>query len=52
VFYISFNQERFHVLDFHSSKKDFVDTLNVCATQELRKRIVAQDERMKDLEER
>ena len=36
--------------DFHKLKKDYIFTLNVCATQELHRRIEAQDKRIKELE--
>jgi hypothetical protein len=47
----------YNVDDFHSLNKDYIFTLNVCATQELHRRIEAQnvviksqDDRIKDLE--
>ena len=36
--------------DFHILAKEYIFTLNVCATQELHRRIVSQDERIKELE--
>jgi hypothetical protein len=36
--------------DFHTLNKDYIFTLNVCATQELHRRIKSQDERIKELE--
>ena len=38
------------VEDFHTLKKEYIFTLNVCATQELHRRIEAQDARIKELE--
>jgi hypothetical protein len=38
--------------DFHTLNKDYIFTLNVCATQELHRRIISQDERIKELEEK
>ena len=40
------------VKDFHTVDKNYIFTLNVCATQELHRRIEAQDKRIKDLEEK
>ena len=47
------------VEDFHTLSKEYIFTLNVCATQELHRRIEAQkviiqsqDERIKELEEK
>ena len=49
----------YSVDDFHTLKKDYIFTLNVCATQELHRRIEAQniiikshEDRIKDLEEK
>jgi hypothetical protein len=36
--------------DFNTLNKDYIFTLNVCATQELHKRIQSQDDRIKELE--
>jgi hypothetical protein len=36
--------------DFHILAKDYIFTLNVCATQELHRRMEAQDTRIKELE--
>jgi hypothetical protein len=36
--------------DFHTLSKEYIFTLNVCATQELHRRIEAQDKRIKELE--
>ena len=36
--------------DFHTLDKNYIFTLNVCATQELHRRIVSQDERIRQLE--
>jgi hypothetical protein len=36
--------------DFHTISKEYVFTLNVCATQELHRRMEAQDARIKELE--
>jgi hypothetical protein len=36
--------------DFHSLAKDYIFTLNVCATQELHRKILSQEERIKELE--
>ena len=36
--------------DFHILAKEYIFTLNVCATQELHRRIEAQDKRIKELE--
>jgi hypothetical protein len=38
------------VEDFHTLSKEYIFTLNVCATQELHRRIEAQDKRIKELE--
>jgi hypothetical protein len=38
------------VNNFHKLKKDYIFTLNVCATQELHRRMEAQDARIKELE--
>ena len=38
--------------DIHSLDKQYIFTLNVCATQELHRRIEAQDKRIKELEEK
>jgi hypothetical protein len=40
------------VKDFHTVDKNYIYTLNVCATQELHKRIDAQNVRIKELEEK
>jgi hypothetical protein len=37
--------------DFHTLDKNYIYTLNVCATQELHRKIKSQEERIKDLEE-
>jgi hypothetical protein len=49
----------YEVNDFHTINKEYIFTLNVCATQELHRRIEAQsvllksqDDRIKDLEEK
>ncbi len=36
--------------DFHTLSKEYIFTLNVCATQELHRKITAQEERIKELE--
>ena len=36
--------------DFHTLTKEYIFTLNVCATQELHRKIVSQEERIKELE--
>ena len=36
--------------DFHTLDKAYIFTLNVCATQELHRRMEAQEERIKELE--
>ena len=36
--------------DFHTLDKSYIYTLNVCATQELHRRIISQEERIKELE--
>jgi hypothetical protein len=36
--------------DFHTLSKEYIFTLNVCATQELHRRIISQEERIKELE--
>ena len=36
--------------DFHTLSKEYIFTLNVCATQELHRRIEAQEKRIKELE--
>ena len=38
--------------DFHTLNKEYIFTLNVCATQELHRRIEAHEDRIKDLEEK
>jgi len=38
--------------DFHTLDKSYIFTLNVCATQELHRKIVSQEERIKELEEK
>ena len=38
------------VNNFHKLKKDYIFTLNVCATQELHRRIKSQEEHIKELE--
>jgi len=38
--------------DFHILAKEYIFTLNVCATQELHRRIVSQEERIRQLEEK
>ena len=38
--------------DFHTISKEYIFTLNVCATQELHRRIISQEERIKELEEK
>ena len=38
------------VEDVHALDKNYIYTLNVCATQELHRRIEAQDKRIKELE--
>ena len=40
------------VEDFHTIDKNYIYTLNVCATQELHRQIEAQNERIKELEEK
>jgi hypothetical protein len=36
--------------DFHTLSKEYIFTLNVCATQELHRRIISQEERIRELE--
>ena len=36
--------------DFHTLSKEYIFTLNVCATQELHRRIISQEQRIKELE--
>ena len=36
--------------DFHTISKEYIFTLNVCATQELHRRIISQEERIKESE--
>ena len=36
--------------DFHTISKEYIFTLNVCATQELHRRIISQEQRIKELE--
>ena len=36
--------------DFHTISKEYIFTLNVCATQELHRRIISQEARIKELE--
>ena len=38
------------VNDLHGLDKSYIYTLNVCATQELHRRIISQDERIRQLE--
>jgi hypothetical protein len=38
--------------DFHTLDKSYIFTLNVCATQELHRRMEAQEKRIKELEEK
>ena len=38
------------VEDFHTLTKEYIFTLNVCATQELHRKIISQEERIKELE--
>jgi hypothetical protein len=38
--------------DFHTLDKNYIYTLNVCATQELHRRMEAQEKRIKELEEK
>jgi hypothetical protein len=38
--------------DFHTISKEYIFTLNVCATQELHRKIKSQDARIKELEEK
>jgi hypothetical protein len=40
----------YEVDDFHTINKDYIYTLNVCATQELHRRMEAQEKRIKELE--
>jgi hypothetical protein len=42
----------YEVDDFHILTKDTIYTLNVCATQELYRKIVSQDKKIKELEEK
>ena len=42
----------YEVNDFQILKKDYIYTLNVCATQELHRKIESQDARIKELEEK
>ena len=38
--------------DFHTISKEYIFTLNVCVTQELHRRIISQEERIKELEKK
>ena len=38
------------ISDLHGIDKSYICTLNVCATQELHRRIISQEERIKELE--
>ena len=38
------------VKDFHTVDKNYIYTLNVCATQELHRKIISQEEHIKELE--
>ena len=38
------------VEDFHTLSKEYIFTLNVCATQELHRKIISQEERIRELE--
>ena len=40
----------YSIPDLHGINKDYIFTINVCATQELHRRIEAQDKRIKELE--
>ena len=40
----------YEVNDLHAIDKSYIFTLNVCATQELHRRLEAQDKRIKELE--
>ncbi len=40
----------YEVDDFHTINKEYINTLNVCATQELHRRIKSQDEWIEELE--
>jgi hypothetical protein len=40
----------YEVDDFHTINKDYICTLNVCATQELHRRMEAQEKHIKELE--
>jgi hypothetical protein len=42
----------YSINDLHNLNKDYVFTLNVCATQELYRKIVSQEERIRELEEK
>jgi len=42
----------YEVNDFHKLTKDYIYTLNVSATQELHRKMKAQDERIKELEDK
>ena len=38
--------------DFHALNKEYINTLNVCAVQELHRKIVSQQDEIKDLQEK
>jgi hypothetical protein len=40
------------VNDFHALNKEYINTLNVCAVQELHRKIVSQQDEIKDLQEK
>ena len=40
----------YEIDDFHSINKEYIFTLNVCATQELHRRILSQEQRIQELE--
>jgi protein-arginine kinase activator protein McsA len=40
------------VNDFHALNKEYINTLNVCAVQELHRKIVSQQDEIRDLQEK
>ena len=42
----------YEINDLHAIDKSYIFTLNVCATQELHRRIISQEARIKELEEK
>jgi uncharacterized small protein (DUF1192 family) len=39
------------VKDFHAVNKEYINTLNVCAVQELHRKIIAQQSEIKELKD-